>query len=952
MTITNSIFQGNHAFDGGGAIWANYETFQITILNSHFVGNSGSGGTGTGGAVEVASYSGGEKNTVTIKVKNSTFHDNWATAGGGAFYISWDNAKVEMQHTRFLTNRAKNYGGGIHFASTSGKLGLKDVEIRNCSIEHSEEFAGTGESSGGGVNIFANNAWIDLTRVTCRENSAEYGGCVSFSGKDSNIQIGESHFVANKAMARGGSLDLEGESIIAIRLSYFENNPERIFSRKGDIIYSATACLEFDTDVEAEGTTILNITSSQDHHEHVSFQQWGTHIHRCIMPFRPGWDTKVLCPLGTRIDPSSLRGFEDAEYIGPYSTEFKLRCNTCPNKMYTLENNESFWMLLYDTVFSENENWLQKYDERTCFKCPYGAWCSEQIKPLPGFWGYFSGKDGIFQPCPEGYCCSEDTECSTYDSCSATRAGVLCSECRVNRTESLFTAACVEDEYCDDTNWIIVAFSIVVVVYSCTLIFWHDAKALCKSIFKKIYKGCFKLLCKASCLKRKKKEDLAKGKSTQSIEEQSTVLDDEEKHIDKKDDEVHVQPEQEIDKANVVKDSGSQQSATKFLVILLYYIQDASLFTVKEITETEKQTDKLTMIANIFVESVGFSWSVLMTMFNQICILPGIFNPVLKLLVKSLLGPFIITFLFILYITFKLYEVCQRKGNIKWKWPFMSRLATALTLTMLFSFQTLAKTTFSLLNCVSYHDHLVLFIDAQISCYTSWQFAVMIYGCTCVIPFFLVIAIGPYMMKYYGLDVRLFFFYCLFPLPFFFHFFYILLERIREKPSIVWKTEETYRKRPQKTPNQVVYETLQNPYRPIKLFKIEICSAGIIKLQRLLLVMAKVFINNIVIQICAMLLVSLSSTAYHFSVKPYIDRKANLVALFCQNGTLIFGVTNLIKAMFQSMEYEPQGPMVALIQVLDISGDILLKWGPIVLLLFMLVFSKVARILCHRRRRI
>jgi hypothetical protein len=100
LSVTNSVFSGNHA-NSGGAI-GNEGT--LTVTNSTFSGNT----AGEGGAIMSGSSSPG-----TLTVTGSTFSGNSVGAGGGAIYKNQGTAAIT--NSTFSGNSAGFGGGGVFY---------------------------------------------------------------------------------------------------------------------------------------------------------------------------------------------------------------------------------------------------------------------------------------------------------------------------------------------------------------------------------------------------------------------------------------------------------------------------------------------------------------------------------------------------------------------------------------------------------------------------------------------------------------------------------------------------------------------------------------------------------------------------------------------------------------------------------------------------------------------
>jgi CSLREA domain-containing protein len=123
-TITNSIFDGNTA-DNGGAITTNGA---LTIIDSTFSGNSSAASNGQvgGGAI---------LNNYTLSVTGSTFSGNTADAIGGAGGALFNVAQGQIYNSTFSGNLA-GVGGAI--------LTTNDLTIQNSTISGNSAFLGGG----------------------------------------------------------------------------------------------------------------------------------------------------------------------------------------------------------------------------------------------------------------------------------------------------------------------------------------------------------------------------------------------------------------------------------------------------------------------------------------------------------------------------------------------------------------------------------------------------------------------------------------------------------------------------------------------------------------------------------------------------------------------------------------------------------------------------------------
>lgn len=160
-TLIDTIFVGNTAVTGGGALTSNIGS--PTLLNCTFLENSttmyGSG---------AISFSGGGPTVI-----NSTFVANTTAESGGAI-ASRNDSELTLRNCKFIGNTAELRGGAMHNDASS-------PDVVNCL------FSGNSARSGGGMyNDFESNP--TLTNCTLSGNSAtDLGGGILTHGRSPTI---------------------------------------------------------------------------------------------------------------------------------------------------------------------------------------------------------------------------------------------------------------------------------------------------------------------------------------------------------------------------------------------------------------------------------------------------------------------------------------------------------------------------------------------------------------------------------------------------------------------------------------------------------------------------------------------------------------------------------------------------------------------------------------------
>lgn len=250
---------------------------------------------------------------------------------------------------------------------------------------------------------------------------------------------------------------------------------------------------------------------------------------------------------------------------------------------------------------------------------------------------------------------------------------------------------------------------------------------------------------------------------------------------------------------------------------------------------------------------------------------------------------------------------------------FSTRLSAGFILALLFSFQKLGTTVFFLLNCVPLEDGYVLFIDANVKCYTYWQYAVLTYAISCVVPFCLVLMFGPSLMIKGYFNLSQFFFACLCPLPI---FTWCLIKKLyqtaymRNSQPIIISSEI-----------KVVYEILQGPFRELKY---NICWGGILIGRRLVIILLYTFVNNALIRLLGMFLTCFIILLHHTHVQPYKDKKANIAGTASAATLVVLCCINLVRAGFEAAEYQPVGPNALLMRAFSEIENLLMLWFPLI----------------------
>ena len=176
-------------------------------------------------------------------------------------------------------------------------------------------------------------------------------------------------------------------------------------------------------------------------------------------------NTTFRCPVNYRTVVRSIEDIDSAcntfhsDGVCQFTRTFGLVCQRSDTNEY-IAGPGTFVVTSGNSA--DGQSYYQKFNES--IECPVpGGKCVKELQAIPGYWGFFKSETSEeieFVHCPDSTCCSDDSNCLSYDSCNGYRKGVMCSQCETNYTEALFTKHCVEDKQCDEA----VAYSVVVSV--------------------------------------------------------------------------------------------------------------------------------------------------------------------------------------------------------------------------------------------------------------------------------------------------------------------------------------------------------------------------------------------------------------------------------------------------------------------------------------------------------
>ena len=255
LTLTDSIFDGNLALDGG-SIYIGNSQLTSRIENCNFTDSKAT--TGNGGCIysdssdltlyninitdSAAAVNGGAivingENTVLENIYiadcratnggamydikapresiNLTFVRNHAFSDGGAVYLAADSTNHGMSsglvNSTFRNNIANDEGGALYLE------GRNDV-IFNCTFE-----SNTGSTDAGAIMIKGSNWRVYNSTFKNNKVNNRYGGAI-YLENSTGSEIWYSNFTSNEASYSGGAIFLYNSSSTTIAYSNFTSN--------------------------------------------------------------------------------------------------------------------------------------------------------------------------------------------------------------------------------------------------------------------------------------------------------------------------------------------------------------------------------------------------------------------------------------------------------------------------------------------------------------------------------------------------------------------------------------------------------------------------------------------------------------------------------------------------------------------------------------------------------
>ncbi len=350
------------------------------------------------------------------------------------------------------------------------------------------------------------------------------------------------------------------------------------------------------------------------------------------------------------------------------------------------------------------------------------------------------------------------------------------------------------------------------------------------------------------------------------------------------------------------------------------YFQDADLvhFTPIYAKATDPLLKKLVKFAGGL-----FDFNIDVSVFtDNVCPFPNR-EPTVKIWLLLLPIPVLLIILFAFFMIFKHTALCF---SVKTLENLKSNTLAAFLLAILFSYQNIASSLFSLVYCTPFLKESVLFYDADIMCFQNWQIIILFFISFGIIPFGIFLTIVPMHLQKKSITLQQFYCGCFCPLPVM--VWLLLAARHRNcKPNAQKQDSVT-----QEATSQI-YETLQGPYKLYSLswcHDVHLCWSGIVVLERLTLVLIFTYIHNVMVRLLCMTLVCFFTLLCHLIVQPCKVKKDNWAGTISHSALFLICLINLVRANFEVAEVIPEGQAKNILDILQLVEELMLLWIPLV----------------------
>ena len=261
--------------------------------------------------------------------------------------------------------------------------------------------------------------------------------------------------------------------------------------------------------------------------------------------------------------------------------------------------------------------------------------------------------------------------------------------------------------------------------------------------------------------------------------------------------------------------------------------------------------------------------------------------------------------------------------------------------TLLLGYEGLADTTLKLMHCVPIEKDWRLFLNGNIECWQWWQYLLIAFMVSFIIPLVLVLFWGSLMFAKNKMTAKEFLLSCAFPLPSLFYMLFIRYRRTESQQLLNGEDADDA---------EEIKQALYGPFR-------EACNGGrstlywesVLTGRRLILLTIHTFTTDPIIRFVCLNCVCLLIFVHHLTTKPFKDNKVNVCEGISLMSLTIICSFSLAKATYISEGIDPAEATQNLFHFLQWIEIIILGFLPaaVCLLLVFAALSQLIRLLYH-----
>lgn len=461
--------------------------------------------------------------------------------------------------------------------------------------------------------------------------------------------------------------------------------------------------------------------------------------------------------------------------------------------------------------------------------------------------------------------------CSAYHECAEHRTGVLCGGCEENYSLSLLSANCVESASCNNP-WMWPVVVMALVLY----VVWYTFKNDIFDIPVRIAKIC---------------ETRGQTESVNNM------------------------------------DKG-------YFGIVTYFVQIKAVMTISNSGESTTSIKHIFDQIDSYIQ-LGLNFE-LAHVTSDLCVIPGL-TTTQKTIFKLIFLVGLFVFWNILFVSLSLLKHAFVGTNVGKKWVknVKIKLVCALVEIVKYTYVGFTSLMFYSLVCTSVAGNQIWFYDGSVLCYTEWQFAMIVFGLTFVIPYPLLVYFGMKLLNNKKISNPSFFLASCFPLPVV--LYWLTLSHMSSK----MKNQQSKQGPIQEAESEnTLYDAFKGGFRE--------SEEGTqywesVQMMRRLLISATILIPDSKIQLCVCFVLCIVFLVHHLCRNPFVHHVSNKSETFSLS--LLCGVAaiNLLKASYLYGEKDTQGTQVQMLRDLELIEKMLVVWLIAFIILLESVFALFKR---------